>query len=74
MFGLKQRKAGGAVKTKKYAAGGMIPSAGKKSPSSMGTPYRAGGSIKPKKYSGGGGIGGGIDGCAIKGRTRGRTK
>jgi len=66
MFGLKQRKAGGAVKTKKYAAGGMIPSAGKKSPSSMGTPYRAGGSIKPKKYSGGGGI----DGCAMRGKTR----
>jgi len=51
---------------KKYAAGGMIPSAGKKSPSSMGTPYRAGGSIKPKKYSGGGGI----DGCAMRGKTR----
>lgn len=56
-------KAGGAVKTKKYAGGGMIPTASKKSPNSMGTPYSAGGRVKGKA----------MDGCATKGRTRGRT-
>ena len=56
-------KAGGAVKTKKYAGGGMIPTASKKSPNSMGTPYSAGGRVKGKA----------MDGCATKGWTRGRT-
>lgn len=53
---------GKSGKIKKMAAGGMagmIPKEGKKSPSSMGTSYKKGGAI---------------DGCAVKGKTRGRIK